>query len=47
MATLETTIRQTHEWALDRIHLLADGYDIEDIEILLKNDGSDIKSNEK
>ncbi len=32
MATLETTIRQTHEWALDRIHLLADEYNIEDIE---------------
>jgi hypothetical protein len=32
MATLETTIRQTHDWALGRIHLMADGYNIEDIE---------------
>lgn len=22
MTTLETTLRQTHDWALDRIHLL-------------------------
>ncbi len=32
METLEKTIRQTHDWALGRIHLMADGYNIEDIE---------------
>lgn len=30
MVTLETTLRQTHDWAVDRIHFLCEEKNIED-----------------
>jgi hypothetical protein len=30
MQTLETTLKQSHDWALDRIHFLCENKDYED-----------------